>query len=101
MFETSTELFEKSHKHHKVLPKTVLKDGVKWVLIPAKILLDYVGLWPESNNKIFEFFHFINIFIYLFGQIQYIIVNSGNVTNTISCIAITAVTIEVSFMFSY
>lgn len=99
MLEISTELNGNKRNRHATLPRSVFKDGVKWILIPTKIILDYVCLWPENFNKITTTLLFLMVtstVLILIGEIQFISENSNSFTKTISGVSIFVVSIEVT-----
>ncbi|KAF2898266.1 hypothetical protein ILUMI_07907 [Ignelater luminosus] len=76
----------------KTLPKSVFKDGVKRTLIPAKIILDSLGLWPEELIKIYIILIFVASFITFIGNAQYVQHNK-NLTRIVSAITVSTSTV--------
>ncbi|KAF5286685.1 hypothetical protein FQA39_LY16168 [Lamprigera yunnana] len=50
----------------KKLPKEVFKDDAKWILIPSKVILESLCVWPENQNKLTTFISCFIIFNYIF-----------------------------------
>ncbi|KAF2898267.1 hypothetical protein ILUMI_07908 [Ignelater luminosus] len=78
----------------KTLPKSVFRDGVKWALVPAKIILDSLGLWPEELSKLYIIFISIANVIILIGNVQHVQDNDNTLTEIVSVITVTMIVIE-------
>ncbi|KAF5278865.1 hypothetical protein FQR65_LT03554 [Abscondita terminalis] len=46
------------------LPKEVFKDDAKWILVPSKVILKSLCVWPETQNKLNTFISVFIIFNY-------------------------------------
>ncbi|KAK4872444.1 hypothetical protein RN001_014473 [Aquatica leii] len=62
-------------KDRSTLPKHIWHDGVKWLLVVVKIILDSLSVWAERQNKFTFFLSTIVVMSYLYiltGQINFI-----------------------------
>ncbi|KAK4872889.1 hypothetical protein RN001_014918 [Aquatica leii] len=64
-----------------LLPKEVFKDDAKWILVPSKIILKTLCVWPESQSKLtkcISVFIIINYGFLLTHIMRYIIDKDTN-----------------------
>ncbi|KAK5639894.1 hypothetical protein RI129_010705 [Pyrocoelia pectoralis] len=65
-----------NRKNGGKLPKGVFKDDAKWILLPSKIILESLCVWPENRSKFTTFmsvFIIINYAFLLTYNMRYII----------------------------
>ncbi|XP_031357794.1 odorant receptor Or2-like [Photinus pyralis] len=82
------EAYEKSDRAE--LPKHLRTDGVKWLFVPVKVILDALSVWPERQNKITLTLSLAVIISYLYiftAQISFILDKNTDLSTAADAIA--------------
>ncbi|KAB0792479.1 hypothetical protein PPYR_14438 [Photinus pyralis] len=79
------------------LPKHIWHDGVKWLFVPIKIILDSLSVWAERQNKFTLILSIIVVTSYIYiltGQISFIFDKETDLTTAADGIAGLIVVLE-------
>ncbi|KAB0792408.1 hypothetical protein PPYR_14367 [Photinus pyralis] len=71
------------------VPLHVVRDGVKWLMLPTKVLAQTVSAWPEDTNCFtitFNCFVLMSYFLFIYGNIYYIMRDDVGLSD--ACIAL-------------